>query len=389
MTAWTLVALVASAEEGDPMQEAPVVAGVRYRPGKGLVVESEDGRFSLTSRWRVQLRYELEVPGGGDPAEQALQLRRARWTWTGHFFGEDNRFKLDLNLAPQDVKLDAEGIHAGPLRDAYLRFTQLDDLQLSVGQMKIPFGRQFLDSSGNLMLVDRSIVHDEFSLDRDLGLQLSSDDLGDAGLVSYALGLFGGEGPYTYELSDLALLWCARVSITPFGPFAEYSESDQARSETPKLAVGAAVAWLDEAKRDKGIAGSLPSDGGTTDTRNATADVAFRYQGVSVDAAFHWRDGDRTPGDLGPVAPPRDGVGAMAQAGWLLPGLPLEPSLQAATVRPSHPRSALAPEDDVGLGLSWYFAEHAYKLQGDVFRATTPGAHDPDVRARVQLQASI
>jgi phosphate-selective porin OprO and OprP len=389
LTVWWSLAAVAADDE--QMAEAPVgPADVVFRPGKGLVVSSADGRFALRSQWRMQLRYVLTEPPGDDPLEQAFQLRRARWTWSGHFFGEHNRFEFELNLSPQDVGLDELGVQNGPLRDAFVQFTHLRDLTLAVGQMKVSYSRQFNVSSGDLMLVDRSAAHDEFSLDRDVGLQLTSDDLGGTGRIGYSLGLFSGQGAYGWEPADLGLLYVARLELLPAGPFAADEESDQARSRSPKVAVGAAVAYLDEAPRDRGITGSTPADGGTTDTRHATGDIAFRFAGVSADAAVHWRDGDRNAGPLGgPVAPPRDAVGAMVQAGWLLPCTRFEPAARWARVRPTHAGSAVDPVEELGLGASWYVAEHAYKLQTDVFRRTSPAWPEPEVEARVQLQASI
>lgn len=399
-TAWQ----VASAAEtvGEPegheaqMASSPV-GKIAFKPGKGLQIESEDGRFALNSRWRVQIRYDLEQTAGEDGGlAQAFQIRRARWTWTGHFFGEDNTFKLDLNLSPGDVALEDGAVTQGPLRDVYVEFRQLSDMYVTVGQQKIPFSRQFIASSGDLMLVDRSIVHSEFSLDRDLGVKLSSPDVAETGHLGYAVGVFTGEGPYTSEDPDFGMLYAARIDLRT-APFREYQESDQERSATPRAGLGLAFGYLDEGKNDRGITGSPPSDGGTTDTLNATADFALRASGVSVDAAFHWREGNRNRGDLVdedgnrlPTAPPRDGIGLMVQTGWLLPHSQLEPSVRYSLVHPTSETSALTTLDEADIGLSYYFAEHVFKIQGDLSRRWTDGDQSTaGHEARVQLQASI
>ena len=60
-------------------------------------------------------------------------------------------------------------------------------------------------------------------------------------------------------------------------------------------------------------------------------------------------------------------------------------------VRPSGDESALDEEDEVGGGVSYYFAHHAFKLQTDYFYLSEGpdadnrlGAHE----LRIQLQAA-
>src|SRR5690606_28347545 len=94
-------------------------------------------------------------------------------------------------------------------------------------------------------------------------------------------------------------------------------------------------AFLAEGRGNRGILGPAPSDGGTTDTHDVTADVMLKIAGVTVLGEYYWRKGRREYGDaiiddpvLGPTpAPreaPRDGWGWFGQVGWLVPRIPLE-----------------------------------------------------------------
>src|SRR5690606_6735441 len=103
-----------------------VTEGVRYRPGTGLSLRSEDGDFELTLRARLQLQGEVAAEDGAAPA-LGLAVRRARLTVQGHLYGEDNRFKLELALSPQDQGLrdsltEGRTPNTIPLLDYYLDF---------------------------------------------------------------------------------------------------------------------------------------------------------------------------------------------------------------------------------------------------------------------------
>ena len=89
----------------------------------------------------------------------------------------------------------------------------------------------------------------------------------------------------------------AGLEVLPLGMFDDHHQSDAKQRHRPGLALGFAYAFLDEAKGNRGILGPVPSDGGTTDTHNATADVTFKVRGVSIHGAAYWRDGRRDYGN--------------------------------------------------------------------------------------------
>ncbi len=384
--------------EAPPEQEeakpGEVTANPRFVPGKGLSFESDDGQFAMAMRLRAQFLYTgLHEPEEEEPLVHSFQIRRARLQFGGHVFGENNRYKTELAFSPRDEGVDG-GPTITPLLDWYAELTHVRDLHLRVGQYKVPFNRQRVISSGDLQLVDRSIVQSEFNLDRDVGLHVFSPDLGGLGVLKYYAGAWINQGRDAMDAAPLHPMYIARVEVLPFGKFADYSEVDFARGE-PGLSIGAAYAFLDDATSDRGILGDPFPDGGTADLHTFTGDVLFKGGGFSLLSEGYLRRGERTAGDavdeLGePITaePVRDGVGWFVQAGYLLGAVPLEVSARYDDLSPSGTGSALEEAHAAGGGASWYFAEHSLKLQGDYFRlwgADGPSAGADQVRMQLQL----
>ena len=346
---------------------------MKFKPGKGLQISSVNGQFSMTTRLRAQMRYTLAQDEGA--FAHGFQLRRARLLFTGHVFGKDNRYKFELAVSPKDIGLKSSGtISKSPLLDWYFHFTQLRDLNVRVGQYKVPFSRQRVVSSGNLQMVDRSMANGEFNLDRDVGLDIRSNDLGGLGFLRYYAGIYMGEGHSSFATGDLGMMYLARIEALPLGMFKDYSEGAFARSSKAQMSIGVAFGYVDEAKKNKGIVGSTPSDGGSTDTKNFTADVSFRVSGLSVESAFFWRNGIRNPGDavddvgdVVPVEAARNGMGYYGQLGYLVPNQLVELSARYGQLISVGGNSGLSDQSEAGLGLSYYFAQHAMKLQADYF----------------------
>lgn len=381
--AGTDVAPAEPSKPHDPNKDPTPVEVARYVPGKGFELSTKDGRFTLQLRARVQVRYDVEVPHlEGENVEQVMQIRRARLQLQGNLFGKHNRYYVQFGFSPRDQTgglLAPEGsIRRNPLRDARLEFDYLRDFTIWAGQMKIPFSRQRVLSSGNQNMVDRSVANEEFQLDRDIGIQALSKDIGGIGWFAYNLGLFMGEGRNAFELSNPGMLYVARFEVTPFGKFEDYSEGDLERMKKPGLSIGGAYAFHDRAPGDRSTQGSIPADGGTTNIHNVTADVMFKWHGVSLHSAFHWRKGvDRKNGGLLddegnaiPTALPRNGLGFLAQLGWLIPKIPFEivGRYSFSRRRGSPDVSAMPWRDELGGGVNYYFAGHNFKLQLDYFR---------------------
>src|SRR5690606_27919428 len=120
------------------------------------------------------------------------------------------------------------------------------------------FSQQRVISSGNQQFVDRSLANEEFNLDRDIGVQVRSDDLGGIGRLKYALGVFLGDARNTFELTRTGALYVGRFAVFPLGIFDDEFEADLERLKRPGLAIGGAYAYHDDAPGDRGVHGARP-----------------------------------------------------------------------------------------------------------------------------------
>jgi phosphate-selective porin OprO/OprP len=85
-------------------------------------------------------------------------------------------------------------VHGTPVYDAYLQFEQLRDLTVRVGQYRVMYTRERNIADVNPLLIDRSLVNAEFNVDRDIGLDIRSEDLGGIKKLRYYAGVYLGEG---------------------------------------------------------------------------------------------------------------------------------------------------------------------------------------------------
>lgn len=362
---------------------SPPMPDVRYRIGKGVRVSTKDGRYSLQVRARLQVRYELEHPNvEGKPVSQLFQMRRARLLLTGNAFSRYIHYYIQLGFSPRDMSGAIPSgveysLRRNPLRDARIEVDRLRDFTIWVGQMKVPFSRERVISSSNLSMPDRSSVNSEFTLDRDIGVQVLSKDLGGIGKLAYYLGVFMGEGRNSFESRDAGLLYVARFEVTPFGKFEDYVQGDLERMKKPGLSIGAGYAFHDRAHAARGVSSDPPADGGTTNFHHVTADVMFKWWGLSLLSGFHLRHGfaRKNGGELDdegvpiPTVAARSGIGWYGQLSGLMPKIPLELVARYELVRNVYGDASSEPNSDaVGGGIGYYFVGHNLKLQLDYFR---------------------
>ncbi|MBL4683536.1 MAG: hypothetical protein JKY37_03015, partial [Nannocystaceae bacterium] len=348
-----------------------------------------------------QFRYTLENEDESGDTSHGLQIRRARLQFKGHVFNKHNKFKTEFALSPRDMGFDGSVTHRTPILDWYFDFDYFRDLTVRIGQAKVPYSRQRVVSSGDLQLVDRSLANGEFNLDRDIGIDIRSKDFRGLDKLRYYAGVFFGEGRDQYQPSNFEMFYLARVEVLPLGMFKDYKEADFKRSLHPRVALGAAYAFVDGAVGNRGVRGSTPSDGGTTDYHNVTADVVFKIAGFSLFSDVFFRQGRRNfgeavvVGDMGLEMPAarelaRNGLGWSATAGYLIPRLPLEFAARYSQVNPLGDATSLSRKDEVGGGTSYYFAGHPLKLQLDYFAQYGDGQlKHSDHIIRLQLQAAF
>jgi len=135
--------------------------------------------------------------------EGTFDFRRARMSVEGWLFRE---LEYELDAAVDELRI----------RDAYINYRGLRDLQLRVGQFKIPFGLDQLMPPQRLDFVFRSRIGDELAPQRDIGAMLHGRVF-ERGL-GYEFGWFYGSGENARDSdgnNTREHTWAARITGTP------------------------------------------------------------------------------------------------------------------------------------------------------------------------------
>ncbi len=373
-------------------------------PGKGATFTSDDKRFSLNLRGRLQLRNTLAHPAGNTTTDE-LGVRTARVFLTGNTFDKDLKYFVQLAVAASDF--EKEYTSSSPIFDAWVEYTALRDANVRIGQFFVPFDRARTVREFALSLVDRSQVVGELTLDRDAGVVISSSDLGGLDhLLAYQVGVWGGDGKNRVGAVDADLLYTARLTLRPFGAFDDDVQGDLRRHADPKLAVGGGFAYNANTRRARSTTGAVLTLGGI-DYVHAAGDVVFKWRGLYFLGEYVYRTARTeqrtgTGANMMPLTEyARSGSGYVFEAGYVLTRA-LEVNArwsQLFTKASSDPARATDPAlvklrqeggKELGGGLAYYWNGHALKLVADYNLLFGDGASSrPRHLARVAVDASF
>jgi phosphate-selective porin OprO/OprP len=335
---------------------------------KGVYIKTPDDRYSLKLNVRTQGLFEYE-----DQEDQkntaSFSVQRARLLAGGSMFYPWMQYFTQLTL---------EGSNTG-LRDAYIEAAYYDWAKPRIGQYKVPFDRQFLTSGFNLELIDRSIASNSFNLGRDIGTQVAGNFLQDQ--LAYAVGMFNGSGA-NQNNQDQNFMYVGRMVYTPFGSF-PYSEGALETPATPKLAVGAAGAYMPglEPGERKTLAGPLGNTNivpVNSDVYELTADLAFKYQNFFFQGGYYFRNIDpEKPTPYGN----ENAQGYYLQGGYFLVPKKFELAGRYSWVNPDNPNQTNDnKQQEYTGGFSYYLDGHDLKLQANYsfFRNETEDGDQDD-----------
>jgi phosphate-selective porin OprO/OprP len=159
----------------------PVVAGWN---GEHFFIKSADGKFQIQPYGYVQTDYRAYSGDGAPP--DTFVIRRARLGFQGSY-GKHYDFALLMDGVP------VQGV---TLRDAYVNIKPLPEFQVQIGQYKVPFAREEVDSDANLIFIERSIASllypDVVGTFRAPGAMVWGNIAG--GRMQYWAGAFNGRG---------------------------------------------------------------------------------------------------------------------------------------------------------------------------------------------------
>ncbi len=363
-------------------------------PGRGVTLSSGDDFFSLTLRGRAQVRDTVVVPRSeGVGATHEAAIRTVRVIFSGHALSRQTQYVVQLAFGAQDY----EPGMVSPVYDAWVAFQHLRDLQVRVGQFFVPFDRARTNAEWGLSMIDRPLLVAEATLDRDVGVELSSNDLGGFGRLAYRLGLFGGEGK-NRAASAPGFLYVGRLQYNVFGPFDDSVEGDLERLARPRLAVGVAGAYNHNSLRQRSTQGAPLTLGGF-DYVHAAADLTLKVAGLYLfgEVLYRRASDDRHAG-VG-MEPGRDEFsrslwGYIAQAGWMVSRrwevtARWEQAFALGATDPALVTTLQSQANQWGVGLNWYRAGHGLKAQADYHYIFGDDFDRGRHQARIQVQVSF
>lgn len=334
---------------------------------KGIQYKSKDSLFYANFRFRMQNRlgFKNELNGLDDGKFDA-RIRRLRMRMDGYIYTPKISYSVQLAFTRSDQDFDDTGI-PNIVRDAVVFYNFTDDFYISFGQNKLPGNRQRVNSSGQLQFADRSLVNENFTLDRDFGISFNlSKKIGDMPFNAKA-AISTGEGRAAAS-TDPGLAYTGRVEVLPLGKFTndnDYQEGDLEREETPKISIGAGYSYNDKTKREAGQLGRFVKNPFTFKT--AFADAMFKYAGFAYQAEYMRRDVDN-PFNLTDEDDPQEtfaykGWGVNQQVSYLL-NHGYEVAGRYTYVMPHKDIQAFEQQTEVmEIGLTKYMKAHRLKFQ--------------------------
>jgi len=383
---------------------------IDYKIGKGFTFTSADEKFQLSVGGRLQARYtffDRDQESGNAAQRQDVsewRIRRMKVWLSGYAYTKDLTYLLQTDMTATSTTPSSGTGNAGAkfIDHAYLNYRLIDEVQLLAGQTKVPFGRQWLTSSGNLSFIDRSPVSDAFRPGYDIGVKLHGKIA--KGLITYDFGGYGGKGQGILSgTNDNS--FAARLTVNPLGEL-PYNEADLETTGKPLVSVGANY-FYDRFQFTRGAnAGAstfestnqnfMSGSGWLTASRAFTQGIQnekVEAQLIGIDAAFKWL-GSYTVAEyfFGQAEGDQSGAllrahGFFVQSGYCVIPKKLEVAARYSYFDPNRDvRNDLQTE--VAGAISYYFNKHNLKLQADIADIHNQATNRSD-EMQYRLQAQI
>ncbi|HEX4961590.1 MAG TPA: porin [Thermoanaerobaculia bacterium] len=302
-------------------------------------------------------------------------LRRARLNATGKFL-EEFDFRLEMDLAGS---LSNTSALRAQMTDGYINWNRYPAANIRVGQFKTPFGFEQLYGDPRLLTIERTLVNDRLTLNRQLGAQVWGDLLDKR--VSYAVGSFNGNGVNNNFNDNNAFETVGRLSVVPW----------------QGNVAGSPATWSVAANgfSSKDTALALSDLGLDSTPTTADKDGLFtgKRRGTGVDSQIVtgpfelWGEwiSQRFEPDSKIPRPRFTADGWYGQASYYLVPSRFQVVLKYETFDPNDKKDA----DDTKtatLGLNYYIKGHDLKLMANYLRTDLPGNQKKQDKVIARLQ---
>ena len=383
---------------------------------KGFRLESADGNFQTNLQWRAQLR--VTSPYRSDPRqlddldgdEITAEARRLRMKIGGHGFQPWLKYYFEVDLQPTRSSDDSSSKASARVIDWRIDLAKSKAFGIRLGQWKIDFNRERVDSSGRQQFVERSIINRTFTIDRQVGISFRGHlNEGTHKDLKYYAGVFTGEGRGVSNDDD-NLMYAGRLQWNFLGRDLALRQTDVERTEKPtaSLAIGGATHTGKATRWSSSGGGNLDgfdsvSTAGTGQYKvdQVVAEFAYKYKGFSTQHEYHWKNIEDKTRAAGAPGQDNDLEGFYSQAGYFFnekwESFPEELELAARyawLTEPNKTNLALDNErKEFTVGANWFFNGHNNKVTLDYSKLSIEdGAlaqSQSDNRVRLQWDVSF
>jgi len=385
---------------------------------KGFSLETLDGNWKTAIQWRFQGRYTYSQRTDADSfsdfnndKESTFELRRVRMKIGGHGYQPWITYYFEMGWQPTRNAGDDDSKSGVRLLDWRIDLSKWKWLQLRVGQWKINYNRERVDSSGKQQFVERSIVTNTFTVDRQMGAMVYGHLAPGTLLDSrYYAGVWNGSGRGEAN-DDANMMYMGRWQWNFLGRDLKWEQSDITYHQQPAgSAAFAAYTTIGKCTRwSSSGCGTLefPNSAGLSYTKDSAAtdgqfrvqgmmeEFAFKWRGLSIQHEYHWKEVKDKSFPEGAAGYKTNLMGSYAQIGYfphyLIPVIPkpLEVAFRYAFVDPN----VSAKNDKLSAyttAINWFFAGHRNKLtlDGTWFTLAQPVGKDLNEQ-QVRLQWDV
>ena len=380
--------------------------------GKGFRFETADGNWQTNLQWRAQLRY--TIPDTGDPRQvgnftgpdqSTFETRRLRMKIGGHGYRPWLKYYFEVDLQPTRDTDDSSASASSRVIDWRIDVAKWDWGGFRVGQWKIDYNRERVDSSGRQQFVERSIINRQFTIDRQVGVQLRGHAFKNTRAdLRWFAGAFTGEGRGVRG-TDNNLLYTGRLQWNFLGRDLGLRQTDVEFTELPtgslafagSTVIGSCTRWSSSGCGNlDGFTSPADAASDQFKVEQAVQEFAYKWRGLSIQQEFHYKEiTDRLNDTKSRL------TGGYAQAGYffhhLYPAIPEQLEFAARYAYLEEPN-----RDDLNfdnerqeftLAANWFFRGHNNKVTFDVSRLRLEDGfldqNESETRARLQWDISF